>query len=243
MNTILITGASSGVGLALAHHLSRRFRVIAAARRLQKMEAAFHGNANISIYALDLTEPASLPASLDAIIREQGPILHVVNNAGVARKAALAGLSAADLQHSLNVNAVAPMMIMQRLLPDMVNNDFGRIINVTSGAPLVCFAGFGAYSASKAALNALTATAAREYAGHNIKINLLSPGPVRSEMAPDASMSPDVCFPTMEYLLDVDESGPTGRFFWLGHEVPLYPDLPGVNWMAGEPSPKMRRIL
>jgi NAD(P)-dependent dehydrogenase (short-subunit alcohol dehydrogenase family) len=138
-----------------------------------------------------------------------------------------------QIARSLQVNAVSPAKIMRRLLPVMKQQGFGRIINMTSGAPLNCFPGYGAYSASKAALNAFTVTAAREYADCNIKINLMSPGPVRSRMAPDGPLDASVCHPTVEHLLSLDKDGPTGRFFWLGYEIPLFPDLDGIQWLEG----------
>ena len=107
-----------------------------------------------------------------------------------------------------------------------------RCSNV-SGVPLNCAPGYGAYSASKAALNVFTVSAARECASCNIKINLMSPGPVRSGMAPDAPLDPSVCHPTADYLLELGADGPTGRFFWLGREIPLFPDLSGVCWLEG----------
>jgi 3-oxoacyl-[acyl-carrier protein] reductase len=86
-------------------------------------------------------------------------------------------------------------------------------------------------------------TAAREYADHDIKINLMSPGPVRSQMAPDAPMDPSVCHPTVDYLLGLDQGGPTGRFFWLGYEIPLFPDLEGIHWLEGRADPRFRSVL
>jgi NAD(P)-dependent dehydrogenase (short-subunit alcohol dehydrogenase family) len=124
-------------------------------------------------------------------------------------------------------------MIMRRLLPAMKERGFGRIINMTSGAPLNCFPGYSAYSASKGALNAFTVTAARECSDLNIKINLMSPGPVKTKMAPNGPLDPSVCHPTVEYLLSVGENGPTGRFFWLGYEIPLFPSLDGIEWLEG----------
>jgi NAD(P)-dependent dehydrogenase (short-subunit alcohol dehydrogenase family) len=240
---ILITGASSGVGEVLAKHLSGRFRVIAVARRLEKMQRAFEPLTDISSYAVDLANPDATGSAIATILERHGPVLYLINNAGIGCRAPVISLAGAELQRAFTINAVAPVTLMQQLLPEMVRHNFGRIVNVTSGAPLNCFAEFGGYSASKAALNALTVTAAKEHAGWNIKINLMSPGPVRTEMAPDAPMSPEVCIPTVEYLLDLDESGPTGRFFWLGYDVPLQPDLEGVDWLAGRPSGHMRRVL
>jgi len=168
----------------------------------------------------------------------------VINNAGVnVGSIMLDELGEDDIARSLQVNAVAPVAIMKRLLPQMKAKDFGRIINMTSGAPLNCFPGYGAYSASKGALNAFTVTAAKECANHNIKINLMSPGPVRTKMAPNGPMDPSVCHPTVEYLLTLDENGPTGRFYWLGYEIPLFPALEGIEWLEGRADARHRRVF
>jgi NAD(P)-dependent dehydrogenase (short-subunit alcohol dehydrogenase family) len=125
----------------------------------------------------------------------------------------------------------------------MKRHNFGRIINVTSGAPLNCFPGYGAYSASKGALNAFTVTTALECASYNIRINLMSPGPVRTNMAPDAPMEPSVSHPTADYLLSLDQNGPTGRFFWLGYEIPLFPELEGIEWLEGRADARYQRAF
>lgn len=240
--TVLITGASSGVGLSLAHHLSSGFQVLAVARRAERLVREFAGNKNVKPYRIDLSNPEDLEKELDRILDEWEPVLYLINNAGINVKASLPDLSLGDLQRSLQVNAIAPATIMKKLLPGMKAANFGRIINVTSGAPLNCFPDYGAYSASKGTLNALTVTAARECAGFDIKINLMSPGPVRTEMAPDAPMDPSVCHSTADYLLGLDEQDPTGRFFWLGYEIPLFPNLEGIEWLEGRASEKFKKV-
>jgi NAD(P)-dependent dehydrogenase (short-subunit alcohol dehydrogenase family) len=180
---------------------------------------------------------------LDGLVNEYGHIPYVINNAGLNIAAPALQLSPEDLEESMRVNALTPYRIMHRLLGAMVEHNFGRIINITSGAPLNCFPGYGAYSASKAALNALTVTAAREHAAQDIRINLMSPGPVRSGMAPTAPMDPDVCHPTLDYLLTLPADGPTGRFFWLGRELPLFPDLAGVKWLEGTATDRFPRVI
>jgi 3-oxoacyl-[acyl-carrier protein] reductase len=240
---ILITGASSGVGLSLSHYLSKRFHVIAIARRLDKMRKEFEGIEDVSLYRADLANQGEAEGVLDEVTGKHGDILHVINNAGVNIKASLEELTFEKVMQSLQVNAISPILMLRKLMPRMKEKNFGRIINLTSGAPLNCFPQYGAYSASKGTLNAFTVTAAKECASFNIKINLMSPGPVRTEMAPNASMDPSACHPTVDYLLSIDEKGPTGRFFWLGYEIPLFPNLEGIEWLEGRADNRYRRVI
>ena len=239
--TLLITGASSGVGRSLVHHLSDRYRIVAVARRVDAMQDAFRDYPNVYPYALDLSDAAQVSAVVADIKLEHGFIPYLINNAGMNVRAPIGELPHATLLRSLQVNALAPFALMQALLGAMRAHGFGRIVNVTSGAPLNCFPEYAAYNSSKAALNALTVTAAREVAGADIKINLMSPGPVRSEMAPDAPLDPSVCHPTVDYLLSLGPDGPSGKFFWLEYDLPLTPDLSGVRWLEGYADARFRR--
>ena len=240
---LLITGASSGVGRSLVDHLKDRFEIIAVARRLERMRHQFGEEDTVHCYGLDLADTEPLDDRLDEILDRHGPVLNLINNAGVNVSGRVKELSDKDVQHSFQVNAFAPRTLMQTVLPDMQSAGFGRIINVTSGAPLNCFPEYGAYSASKGALNALTVTAAREHEDENIKINLMSPGPVQTEMAPDAPMDPSACHPTVDHLLRLGPDGPTGQFFWLGYKIPLFPDLSGVEWLEGTASDAYEQVL
>ena len=243
MKNVLITGASSGVGKALAIHLSKQYSVIALARRKQVMDKNFKSHDNISSYEVDISDKDTLDRVLDSILEDHGTISYLINNAGVMVAEGLEDLPLETLEQSIHINALAPLDIMKKLIHGMKKDNFGRIINMTSGAPLNCFPGYGAYSASKALLNALTVTFARELESLNIKINLMSPGPVKSEMAPDGPMDASVCFPTVDYLLSDSEGVNTGKFYWLGYEVPLFPDLEGVQWLEGIGNEKLRKIL
>lgn len=230
---ILITGASSGVGLSLSHYLSEKFHVIAIARGLDNMRKEFKGNKDITAYRVDLANHEEVERAIDGILHEHEDIPYLINNAGVNIKSSIDDLSFGKIMQSLQVNAISPIMILRKLLPKMKENNFGRVIHMTSGAPLNCFPEFAAYSGSKGTLNAFTVTAAKECSQYNIKINLMSPGPVRTGMAPNAPMDPSVCHPTVDFLLSLDDKGPTGHFFWLGYEIPLFPNIEGIHWLEG----------
>jgi short-subunit dehydrogenase len=240
--TVLVTGASSGVGNSLVRHLAGPYRVLAVARRIDRLERDFGDVPTVATHEVDLADLAGVRAFCDELLTDGEEVTHIVNNAGINYRETVTSLPLEAMTHSLDVNALAPLTIMQAFLPAMQARDFGRIVNVTSGAPLNCFPGFAAYSGSKALLNAITVTAAKEHEDANIRINLMSPGPVRSEMAPDAALDPAACHPTLDHLLEIPEDGPTGRFFWLGHEVPLTPDLAGVDWLRGEANGRLQPL-
>jgi short-subunit dehydrogenase len=207
------------------------------------MRKQFRDLTNVISIEADLMAPEEAWSEIEKHLDPDNLPLRLINNAGVLDPGDTTEWTEEALERSFQVNAYAPMTMIRRILPFMHEAGYGRIISVTSGAPLNCAAGYGLYSASKAALNAFTVTCAREHQDTDIKINLMSPGPVRSEMAPEMELLPEVCFPTVDYLLELDASGPTGRFFWLGYEIPLTPDLSGVNWMEGRADDRFDRIL
>jgi short-subunit dehydrogenase len=241
--TMLITGTTSGVGLSLANYFAGRFKVVAAGRKADKLAELFRENPNVATCRMDLSDPDEVSRVTEDVLRRFGPVSYLINNAGINIKGACEEIPIGDFLLSQQVNVVSPLIILQKLLPGMKERNFGRVIHITSGAPFNCFPEYSTYSASKAALNALTVTAARECSRSDIKINLMSPGPVRSNMAPDAPMDPSVCHPTADYLMSLGPDGPTGSFFWLGYEIPLFPDLSGIRWLEGKADERFKKVF
>jgi len=240
---IILTGASSGVGLSMAAHLvACGFEVITISRRKNVAKQIINSNKIVS-YRCDLTNLTNVKNLLRKIIKTYGFIPYLINNAGGNLKENFINSKVKDYEYIYNLNAFAPALIMKIVLPMMMDNNFGRIINVTSGAPLDPNNNSAVYASSKASLNAITVAAANECKNYNIKINLMSPGPVKSEMAPNAPLEPAICHPTMDYLLKLGKNGPSGKFFWLGYEIPLFPNLKGVYWSEGKTSKSFKQIL
>lgn len=240
----LITGASSGVGKSIAQHLRGKFdHIVLAARRIELLEEHFGKDSKYSLHQVDLAVVEETTEFAEKIQATYGFVPYVINNAAVNTPSPIVEIEASDLVSSFTVNAISPVLILKKLLPAMVRRNFGRVVNVTSGSPLNCSPGTGIYAASKAALNTLTSVLATELENTNVKVNLMSPGPVKTEMAPMGSLNPEVCHPTLDYLLELTEAGPSGKFFWLGYEVPLRPDVSPVDWQTGNPGTFLRRAF
>ena len=107
--------------------------------------------------------------------------------------------------------------------------NYGRIINISSGGSINCAKNYSAYSASKAALNTLAKSLKNETENLNIKINTLSPGPIKTKMFPKNKLSPNLCLPTLKYLIHLKKSGPSGNFFWFKRKINVIPKLK-INW-------------
>ena len=114
---VLITGASSGVGKSLTCYLGERgFVVIAIARRKEKLNEFFNGYENIVSYNIDLSDIISLERKLDNIVSQFGCIPYIINNAGVNISGSLERIEKEGILQSFLTNAVAPVIIMKKLL-------------------------------------------------------------------------------------------------------------------------------
>jgi NAD(P)-dependent dehydrogenase (short-subunit alcohol dehydrogenase family) len=182
--TALVTGAGRGIGRATALQLADSgARVILTARGREEIEAAAaeirsHGGEAEAI-------PADVGKTEDvrALFAAAGPVDVLVNNAGViAPISLLAGADPEAWRYNITVNLDGVFLTCRFALPGMIARGWGRIVNVSSGAARGTTAGWSAYSAAKAGVEALTSVLAREVASSGVRVNAVRPGIVDTEM-------------------------------------------------------------
>lgn len=183
----IVTGASQGVGRALAIGLAREgFKVAAMARSTDRLSsiAAEAGvpAASVLPIKLDLSNPQSIVDAVRCIPREFGRLQVVVNNAGEGGAGTL-DVQLDKLTSLLNVNLVGPFKLLQEVVPILVAEQSGIVINIASRAGKIGFAGWGAYGASKFGLVGLSESLYRELAAFGVKVTTICPGWIDTEMA------------------------------------------------------------
>jgi NAD(P)-dependent dehydrogenase (short-subunit alcohol dehydrogenase family) len=171
MQTVLITGCSSGFGLEIARHfLARDWRVVATMRTPQA--DLLPASERLRVLPLDVTDPHSIEQAVAAA----GPIDVLVNNAGFGA-AAPAELVPLDTARALfETNTLGTLAVTQAVLPQFRQRRAGVIVNVTSSVTLKALPLIGAYRASKAAVNALTESMALELEPFGVRVRLVLPG-------------------------------------------------------------------
>lgn len=210
MRRALVTGGNRGIGLAIAKGLiGEGCEVVIGSRDLEAGERE-GGKIGANAIQLDVASPESIAAAME----EAGQVDILVNNAGVLGSGGVLD-DPEDFERSMSVMVRGPYLLMRRLVPGMVDRGYGRVVNVSSGWGAFSdgVAGPGAYGVAKAALNALTVSAARSLPS-TVKVNALCPGWVRTRMGGfGATRSPKKGADTAIWLATLPDGGPTGGFF------------------------------
>ena len=189
MDSVIVTGASRGIGLAIADRLARDgFRVVAVARGDSQALAASaarlaqQGLGSLEFLPLDLSDVAVIPTFVRELRRQFGPIYGLVNNAGLGTEGLLATMSDADIQALIRLNTLSPILLSKYVVRGMMTQGRGRVINVCSIVASSGFNGLSVYAATKASLIGFTKSLAREVGELGINVNAIAPGFVDTDM-------------------------------------------------------------
>ncbi|TDE94014.1 SDR family oxidoreductase [Occultella glacieicola] len=209
MPTALITGASSGIGLAFARHLARRGNtLVLVARNTDRLEeiaaeCRAAGSPRVEVLGADLATDAGMDAVATRLGRPD--IRTLVNNAGLAVGTPFLDADEPDLRRQLAVNVEAVLRLSHAALPGMVDRGTGAIINVSSISALLPGRG-STYSASKAWVLAFSEGLATDVAAHGVRIQALCPGFVRTEFHEraeiDMSRMPGWMYVDVDHLVE-----------------------------------------
>lgn len=185
--TVLLTGASGGIGQALADELARQGAKLGlVGQRAEPLHALrdrllAEGHEVIAITA-DLTQAEGRESVLREMQKSFGGIDLLINNAGIQEFIEVADQDPQMMERILKVNTVAPMQLIRAVLPDMLQRGQGRIVNVGSTFGSIGFACFASYSASKFALRGFSEALRRELAGSGVEVTYVAPRAVRTKL-------------------------------------------------------------
>ncbi len=187
--TALVTGASRGIGLAIARRLAELgARLSLCARDATRLETAAAALRNEGFEALamvaDVTHANEIQTLVDRTHRDLGPIDILINNAGIGRFGPAHQMSEADWDAVLDTNLKSVFLVTRAVAPGMIERKRGHIVNISSLAGKNAFANGGIYCASKWGLMGLTACMAEDLRAHNIRVSAICPGSVATDFSP-----------------------------------------------------------
>lgn len=183
----LVTGASQGIGRGCALALAEAGAAVALAARNQEKLAAVEQEiasrgGQAAVFPLDVGSEDDIKRGVRAVVEHFGKLDILVNNAGVTRDQLVMRMKRADWDTVLNTNLTAAYLLIQQVIPSMLKQRWGRVINMTSIFGQIGQTGQANYSAAKAGLIGLTMAVAREVASRNITVNAVAPGYIETAM-------------------------------------------------------------
>lgn len=222
MSSVLVTGASRGIGLAITRHMSERGWDVYATARSEADLRELEKLPRVHPIQLDVTDRVAvarlgehLPATLDG----------VVNNAGIIVQGPVEGTTIDDLSRQLDVNVTSQIAVTQAVLPQ-IRKARGRVVFMSSVSGLITLPGTGAYSASKYAIESLADALRMELRPWKIPVSLIEPGPTRTDMWGDV---------LDDYDRMTEKLSPAHRELYAAHLVGNRKLLGRMQKLAGDP--------
>jgi len=187
-SVVLITGASTGIGAALARQLAKRYagiRLVLAARNREKLDVVAadcrQAGAEVLVVPTDLAHIDQAQALAQKALDHFGQIHVLINNAGYGQMGPLELMSPEECRRQFEVNVMGPLALTQSVIPGMRDRGGGRIINISSIGGRTAFPFGGLYSGSKFALEAISDALRMELEPFNIRVSVVEPGAVHNE--------------------------------------------------------------
>lgn len=187
--TILVTGASRGLGLGIARKLAGAgYNVIALARQKSKpvtdaiAETKSAGQGKLDFVPFDLGKIDDIPDLVKALRKDFGPLFGLVNNAAVGHDGALAIMHNSKIDELLRVNTLSPIVLTKYVVRAMMSEGAGRIVNIASIIGSTGYSGLSVYAATKASMVGFTRSLAREVGRLGINVNAVAPGFIETDM-------------------------------------------------------------
>lgn len=185
----LITGGSRGIGEKIAERFARAgynliINYVSNIENVEELEAKIKGNANIEILFIqsDVTSFESCENMVNEAIKKFGHIDVLVNNAGITKDTLLMRMKEEDFDKVINVNLKGTYNVTKNVIPYMMKQKYGKIINISSVVGVSGNAGQANYAASKAGIIGFTKSVAKELASRNILANCVAPGFIKTDM-------------------------------------------------------------
>lgn len=217
---IIVTGASRGIGRAIAEELSKDNIVVANYNKSYDMAKSLSDtNENIDIFKADVSKRDEVKALVDYVLNKYGRIDVLINNAGIAQEKLFQDISDDDWDYVIKSNLYSVFCMTQEVVNNMISNKSGSIINISS-----CYSVYGgpfavAYSASKAGIDGITKSLAKELAPSHIRVNSVAPGAINTDMNSGL---------TADEIASLNNEIPLGR---LGEGVDI---ARCVNWLVND---------
>jgi len=183
---VLITGASSGIGKACAHYLSENGHIVYGTSRNVPVDGIAQPTGqgkSFTMLRMDVRDTISVENAIDTILKKEGRIDVAVNNAGISIQGAVEDMSVDEFKQEFETNLFGPIRVCQAALPIMREQGSGYIVNISSLAGQIGIPFDGGYSATKFALEGLTETLRVEVKPFGIKVVLIEPGDINTNMS------------------------------------------------------------